>query len=197
MTPMVDAQNVYKSSVRSTFCAVSPERATRRGDVPDRTVGFGQVHLPALHQPSRADQRRAPVRRRRVGRLRRAGNVLHEMSLRKAARQRRDIGMVFQRFNLFPHVTALGNITMAVIHVKKTPKTSHRARSGTARHGRTVAQGARLSRADVRRPTAAGGDRTGPGNGSQLMLFDEPTSALDPELVGEVPEVMKKLADDG
>ena len=120
------------------------------------------------------------------------------MPLRKAARQRRDIGMVFQRFNLFPHVTALDNITMSMVHVKKAPKEQARTRglellemvglSSKAHAYPAQMSGGQLQRVAIARALAMD---------PKLMLFDEPTSALDPELVGEVLEVMKDLAERG
>ena len=117
---------------------------TRPGAVPGRAVGFGQVDVPALHQPPRAGQRRAAVRRRRADRLPRAGGKLHEMPPREAAKQRRDIGMVFQHFNLFPHRTALENIIEAPIQVKGVEE---------GRGARAGPRPARAGRAVRRRPT--------------------------------------------
>ena len=109
--------------MRSTFCAVSP-LSVQPGEVMCLIGPSGSgksTFLRCINHLEQINAGRLYVDGELVGYVER-GNVLHEMSLRKAARQRRDIGMVFQRFNLFPHVTALGNITMAVIHVKKTPK---------------------------------------------------------------------------
>jgi polar amino acid transport system ATP-binding protein len=126
------------------------------------------------------------------------GDALHEMPLRRAARQRRDIGMVFQRFNLFPHVTALGNITMAMVHVRKVSKAdaSDRARELLSTVGlahKADAYPAQMSGGQLQRVAIARALAMDP----KLMLFDEPTSALDPELVGEVLDVMKQLAHGG
>jgi polar amino acid transport system ATP-binding protein len=126
------------------------------------------------------------------------GNKLLEMSPRDAAKQRRDIGMVFQHFNLFPHRTALENITEAPIHVKGVKKDAAVARAkdlldqvGLAE--KANAYPAQLSGGQQQRVAIARALAMSP----KLMLFDEPTSALDPELVGEVLEVMKKLATEG
>ncbi|MCG7609100.1 ectoine/hydroxyectoine ABC transporter ATP-binding protein EhuA [Mycolicibacterium sp. (ex Dasyatis americana)] len=126
------------------------------------------------------------------------GGKLHEMPPREAARQRRDIGMVFQHFNLFPHRTALENIIEAPIRVKKVKKDAAVARArdlldqvGLA--AKADAYPAQLSGGQQQRVAIARALAMNP----KLMLFDEPTSALDPELVGEVLAVIKKLAGEG
>jgi polar amino acid transport system ATP-binding protein len=126
------------------------------------------------------------------------GNKLHEMSPRDAAKQRRDIGMVFQHFILFPHRTALENIIEAPIHVKgmKRDAAVARARDLLDQVGLSAkadAYPAQLSGGQQQRVAIARALAMNP----KLMLFDEPTSALDPELVGEVLEVMKRLAAEG
>jgi len=126
------------------------------------------------------------------------GGKLHEMPPRKAAKQRRDIGMVFQHFNLFPHRTALANIIEAPIQVKgiKKAKALERARDLLDQVGlgdKAEAYPAQLSGGQAQRVAIARALAMDP----KLMLFDEPTSALDPELVGEVLGVMKKLASEG
>ena len=126
------------------------------------------------------------------------GNKLHEMSPRDAAKQRRNIGMVFQHFNLFPHRTALENITEAPIHVKGVKKDAAVARGKdlleqVGLSEKATAYPAQLSGGQQQRVAIARALAMSP----KLMLFDEPTSALDPELVGEVLEVMKKLASEG
>jgi polar amino acid transport system ATP-binding protein len=126
------------------------------------------------------------------------GGKLHEMPPRDAARQRRDIGMVFQHFNLFPHRTALANIIEAPIQVKrvKRDKALARARDLLDQVGlaeKAEAYPAQLSGGQQQRVAIARALAMDP----KLMLFDEPTSALDPELVGEVLGVMKKLASEG
>ncbi|MFM1731352.1 amino acid ABC transporter ATP-binding protein [Prescottella soli] len=126
------------------------------------------------------------------------GGKLYELSPRAAARQRRDIGMVFQHFNLFPHRTALENIIEAPMQVKKVSraKAIERARDLLDRVGlseKADAYPAQLSGGQQQRVAIARALAMDP----KLMLFDEPTSALDPELVGEVLGVMKQLAKDG
>ncbi|MFV9636142.1 amino acid ABC transporter ATP-binding protein [Mycobacterium neumannii] len=129
---------------------------------------------------------------------RQRGNKIHEMPPREAARQRRDIGMVFQHFNLFPHRTVLENIIEAPIHVKRVKKDEAVARARdlldqVGLTAKTDAYPAQLSGGQQQRVAIARALAMSP----KLMLFDEPTSALDPELVGEVLEVMKKLAAEG
>lgn len=123
---------------------------------------------------------------------------LYELHPRVAARQRRDIGMVFQHFNLFPHRTALENIIEAPTQVKKLSKAkaTERARELLDRVGladKADAYPAQLSGGQQQRVAIARALAMDP----KLMLFDEPTSALDPELVGEVLGVMRELAADG
>ena len=120
---------------------------------------------------------------------------LYEIPRREEDRQRRDIGMVFQHFNLFPHRTALENIVEAPVHVRgvKRPDAVDRGRELLAQVGlsdKADAYPARLSGGQQQRVAIARALAMEP----KLMLFDEPTSALDPELVGEVLGVMKTLA---
>ncbi|WP_039812709.1 amino acid ABC transporter ATP-binding protein [Nocardia otitidiscaviarum] len=126
------------------------------------------------------------------------GDKLYELHPREAARQRRDIGMVFQHFNLFPHRTALENIIEAPTQVKRIAKAKAVARArelldrvGLADKADTYP--AQLSGGQQQRVAIARALAMDP----KLMLFDEPTSALDPELVGEVLGVMRELAADG
>jgi polar amino acid transport system ATP-binding protein len=126
------------------------------------------------------------------------GTKLHEMPPREAAKQRRDIGMVFQHFNLFPHRTALENIIEAPIQVKRVKKDAAVARAKdlldqVGLSEKANAYPAQLSGGQQQRVAIARALAMNP----KLMLFDEPTSALDPELVGEVLAVMKKLAAEG
>ncbi|MCB1497021.1 MAG: amino acid ABC transporter ATP-binding protein [Bauldia sp.] len=129
---------------------------------------------------------------------RRRGNKLYEMREREVAAQRIDIGMVFQQFNLFPHMTALGNVIEAPIRVRKEPRQEviRRSKELIDRVGlssRMDAYPAQLSGGQQQRVAIARALAMRP----KLMLFDEPTSALDPELVGEVLDVMRDLAAEG
>ncbi len=126
------------------------------------------------------------------------GGKLHELHPKVAARQRRDIGMVFQRFNLFPHMNALDNIIEAPLRVKGEKKRDviDRGRALLEQVGlssKEKAYPAQLSGGQQQRVAIARALAMQP----KLMLFDEPTSALDPELVGEVLDVMRKLAEGG
>jgi polar amino acid transport system ATP-binding protein len=126
------------------------------------------------------------------------GGKLHELRPKDAARQRREVGMVFQHFNLFPHRTVLDNIIEAPVHVKKVKKDEALARAKdllgqVGLSAKADAYPAQLSGGQQQRVAIARALAMSP----KLMLFDEPTSALDPELVGEVLAVMKNLASEG
>jgi polar amino acid transport system ATP-binding protein len=129
---------------------------------------------------------------------RQVGDKLHELPDREVARKRTEIGMVFQRFNLFGHMTALGNVVEAPIRVRRTPKAEALARGKVLldRVGlsdKYDSYPAQLSGGQQQRVAIARALAMDP----KLMLFDEPTSALDPELVGEVLDVMRTLAEIG
>ena len=129
---------------------------------------------------------------------RRVANNLHELREREVAAKRAEIGMVFQRFNLFPHMTALENVIEAPVRVRKVKpaKAREQAHALLSRVGladRADHHPAQLSGGQQQRVAIARALAMEP----KLMLFDEPTSALDPELVGDVLEVMKGLARDG
>jgi polar amino acid transport system ATP-binding protein len=123
---------------------------------------------------------------------------LREERERDVARKRARIGMVFQRFNLFPHLTALGNVIEAPRRVRKVPRreAEEMGRALLAKVGlaeKADEHPSRLSGGQQQRVAIARALAMEP----KLMLFDEPTSALDPELVGEVLDVMKSLAREG
>ncbi len=129
---------------------------------------------------------------------RRAGDRLHPLAERDIARQRRATGMVFQRFNLFPHMTALGNVMEGPVHVLRQERAAAEAaaRALLAQVGlahKAAAYPAELSGGQQQRVAIARALAMQP----RLMLFDEPTSALDPELVSEVLAVMRDLAERG
>jgi polar amino acid transport system ATP-binding protein len=129
---------------------------------------------------------------------RQVSDKLHELREAEVARKRAEIGMVFQHFNLFGHMTALGNVTCAPIRVKGTPREQahEQARMLLDRVGladKYDAYPAQLSGGQQQRVAIARALAMEP----KLMLFDEPTSALDPELVGDVLEVMRGLAGEG
>jgi polar amino acid transport system ATP-binding protein len=129
---------------------------------------------------------------------RQVGERLHELRESEVASKRAQIGMVFQHFNLFPHMTAMENVTCAPLRVKRV------ARDQARRHAAELldrvglgdkhdAYPAQLSGGQQQRVAIARALAMEP----KLMLFDEPTSALDPELVGDVLGVMQQLARDG
>ena len=153
--------------------------------------------LRCINHLERVDGGRLSVDGQLVG-YRQKGDKLYELKLKEAAFQRQEIGMVFQRFNLFPHLTAVENITLAPIRVKGLSKAQATARAmellervGLGDKG--DAYPAHLSGGQQQRVAIARALAMDP----KLMLFDEPTSALDPELVGEVLDVMKELAKSG
>jgi polar amino acid transport system ATP-binding protein len=129
---------------------------------------------------------------------RQRGEKLHEMREKEVAAQRRDIGMVFQRFNLFPHMTALENIMEAPVQVRGESRSAVRERAmdlldRVGLSDKVASYPSQLSGGQQQRVAIARALAMEP----KLMLFDEPTSALDPELVGDVLDVMRQLAVDG
>ncbi|CAM5681186.1 Vitamin B12 import ATP-binding protein BtuD [Streptomyces aurantiogriseus] len=129
---------------------------------------------------------------------RQKGDKLYELKDSEVALKRRDIGMVFQRFNLFPHMTAVDNVIEAPVQVKgaNRAQAKERAMQLLDRVGLADKAGnypSQLSGGQQQRVAIARALAMDP----KLMLFDEPTSALDPELVGDVLDVMRDLAESG
>jgi polar amino acid transport system ATP-binding protein len=196
---MVKAENVHKSYGRNEVL---------RGI--DMTVGAGEVaciigpsgggkstFLRCINHLEKIDGGRLSVNGELIGYVQR-GEKLHEMRDKEVAAQRRAIGMVFQRFNLFPHMTAAENVMCGPVVVKGTNKkvAKQRAQDLLASVGlgdRGGAYPTQLSGGQQQRVAIARALAMDP----ELMLFDEPTSALDPELVGDVLDVMRQLAQDG
>ncbi|MET3920031.1 amino acid ABC transporter ATP-binding protein [Arthrobacter sp. UYEF20] len=153
--------------------------------------------LRCINHLERVDAGRLSVDGQLVG-YRQKGDKLHELKPTEAALQRQEIGMVFQRFNLFPHLTAVENIILAPMRVKRLSKAKATARAkellervglgDKGDHYPAHLSGGQQQRVAIARALAMD---------PKLMLFDEPTSALDPELVGEVLDVMKELARTG
>jgi len=198
-TTMVKAENVHKSfghvevlkgidlevTNGEVLCLLGPS-------------GSGKsTFLRCINHLERVDGGRLSVDGRLIGYREEAGK-LYEMHEREVAAQRRGIGMVFQRFNLFPHMTAVENVMEAPVQVRGESKAAAReqAQQLLDRVGLAERAGnypAELSGGQQQRVAIARALAMKP----KLMLFDEPTSALDPELVGEVLDVMKDLARGG
>jgi polar amino acid transport system ATP-binding protein len=198
-TPMVKAENVHKRFGRlhvlqgidlevrpgEVMCVIGPS-------------GSGKsTFLRCINHLEKIDGGRLWVDGHLVG-YRERGGRLHEMHEKEIAAQRRDIGMVFQRFNLFPHMTALENVMEAPVRVRRESKRTVQERAvqlldqvGLA--DKVNAYPGQLSGGQQQRVAIARALAMEP----KLMLFDEPTSALDPELVGDVLDVMRQLAVDG
>jgi polar amino acid transport system ATP-binding protein len=199
MNAMVKAEAVHKSfgathvlkgidlevAPREVFCLVGPS-------------GSGKsTFLRCINHLEQINGGRLYVDGHLVG-YRQSGDKLYELKEREVAAQRRDIGMVFQRFNLFPHMTAVENVMEAPVQVRGESKAAARARAeklldrvGLGDKGGNYPS--QLSGGQQQRVAIARALAMEP----KLMLFDEPTSALDPELVGEVLDVMRGLAEDG
>ncbi|MFD9795458.1 amino acid ABC transporter ATP-binding protein [Streptomyces sp. NPDC059070] len=199
MTAMVKSEGVHKSygSVEvlkgidlevaegEVFCLIGPS-------------GSGKsTFLRCINHLEKINAGRLYVDGELVG-YRQKGDKLYELKDSEVALKRRDIGMVFQRFNLFPHMTALENVMEAPIQVRGESKAvvRERAQKLLDRVGLADKAGnypSQLSGGQQQRVAIARALAMEP----KLMLFDEPTSALDPELVGDVLDVMRGLAEDG
>src|SRR5690242_14271062 len=198
--PIVKAEEVEKYFGRHrVLCGVSLE--VKRGEVVCiiGPSGSGKTtFLRCINHLERIDGGRIEVNGHLIGYRPAKNGELVEDSERNIARQRTEIGFVFQRFNLWPHKTALENIIEAPLKVRKTPEREAVAQGEAllARVGledKRDAYPGRLSGGQQQRVAIARALAMRPA----LMLFDEPTSALDPEMIGEVLEVMKELAADG
>jgi polar amino acid transport system ATP-binding protein len=194
--PMVKAEGVHKSFGRlEVLKGVSLE--VQPGEVVCMIGASGSgksTFLRCINHLERIDAGRLSVDGRLVG-YRQSGDKIYELRDAEICRERSEIGMVFQRFNLFGHMTALENVIEAPIRVKKV------AKKDAVLQGKALLERvglvdkidnypAQLSGGQQQRVAIARALAMKP----KLMLFDEPTSALDPELVGEVLEVMKGLA---
>nr|WP_324194203.1 amino acid ABC transporter ATP-binding protein [Nocardia blacklockiae] len=199
VAPMIRAERVCKSfGALQVLKGISLEVA--RGEVMCLVGPSGSgksTFLRCINHLEQVNAGRLYVDGDLVG-YREKGGRLYELNPREAARQRRDIGMVFQHFNLFPHRTVLENVIEAPTQVKKLRKAAAvtRATELLDRVGlaeKAEAYPAQLSGGQQQRVAIARALAMEP----KLMLFDEPTSALDPELVGEVLGVMRELAASG
>jgi len=196
---MVDARHIRKSFGANTVLHdISLE--VKRGEVLCLVGPSGSgksTFLRCINHLEDIDAGRLFVDGQLIG-YREHGDKLYQLKPHEAAAQRSDIGMVFQKFNLFSHMTALENVIEAPIRVKKMDRSLaiERGRELLARVGlsdKENAYPAHLSGGQQQRVAIARALAMEP----KLMLFDEPTSALDPELVGEVLDVMRELASSG
>ena len=197
--PMVRIRGLRKSfGAKEVLCGIDMDVAPGSVMCIIGPSGSGKsTLLSCINHLERIDGGRMWVGGELVGYREHAGK-LYELPERKVAGMRARIGMVFQQFNLFPHMTALQNIVEAPIRVKREPAAQARARAmvlldrvGLA--DRASAFPSQLSGGQQQRIAIARALAMEP----QLMLFDEPTSALDPELVGEVLAAMRDLAASG
>jgi polar amino acid transport system ATP-binding protein len=197
--PMVKAERVCKSFGHlDVLKGVDLEVARREVMCVIGPSGSGKsTFLRCVNHLEKINSGRLSVDGMLVG-YREKGGKLHELKDSEVAAQRRDIGMVFQRFNLFPHMTALENVTEAPAQVKGMRREACRDMGAAMleRVGlgdRIFSYPNQLSGGQQQRVAIARALAMEP----KLMLFDEPTSALDPELVGEVLDVMRGLAESG
>ncbi|MFG1685382.1 amino acid ABC transporter ATP-binding protein [Nonomuraea sp. NPDC049269] len=198
-TAMVAAQNVRKS-LGSTEILKGINLEVAKGSVTCLIGPSGSgktTFLRCINHLEKVDAGRLYVDGQLVGYTERNGK-LYEKRERETAKARLSVGMVFQRFNLFPHMTVLANVIEAPIQVQRRPRQEITAeaqtlldRVGLGHRGDAYPQ--ELSGGQQQRIAIARALAMKP----HLMLFDEPTSALDPELVGEVLDVMRDLAEGG
>jgi polar amino acid transport system ATP-binding protein len=197
-TPMVKAEGVHKRFGRlEVLKGISLEVEAGEVVCIIGASGSGKsTFLRCINHLEKIDAGRLWVDGELVG-YRQVGDKLYELRDAEVCRDRAEIGMVFQSFNLFGNMTALENVIEAPIRVKKVPKRNAvaQAKELLQRVGlgdKIDAYPAQLSGGQQQRVAIARALAMTP----KLMLFDEPTSALDPELIGEVLDVMKGLAKD-
>jgi polar amino acid transport system ATP-binding protein len=197
--PMVRSVDVYKRFGRlEVLRGVSMDVARGEVVVLIGASGSGKTtFLRCINHLERLDGGRIYVDGQLVGYREKNGRLMEDRE-QEVARKRAAIGMVFQRLNLFPHLSAMGNVIEAPIRVRKTPRkeAEETGRELLAKVGladKLRAYPSQLSGGQQQRVAIARALAMQP----KLMLFDEPTSALDPELVGEVLDVMKSLAREG
>ena len=196
---MVDAKNIYKS-YGSVAVLKGVSLQVRPGEVTcvlGPSGGGKSTLLRCLNHLERPDSGTIHIDGKLIG-YREKNGALHELRNKAIARQREDIGMVFQSFNLFPHMTVMQNIIEAPARLDKEPKEELVARA------QALLDQVGLSELGSRYPSQLSGGQQqrvaiarALAMRPKVMLFDEPTSALDPELVGEVLDVMQKLAQSG
>ncbi|HQU00372.1 MAG TPA: amino acid ABC transporter ATP-binding protein, partial [Acidimicrobiales bacterium] len=198
-TPMVEARGVHKS-YGGVEVLKGVNLTVARGEVTCLIGPSGSgksTLLRCVNHLEKHDAGELRVDGELVG-YRRGEGKLYELTDRQICAERSQIGMVFQRFNLFPHLTVLENVTIGPVKVKGAPLEAARAKArelltrvgleSKERNFPSQLSGGQQQRVAIARALAME---------PKLMLFDEPTSALDPELVGEVLDVMKDLARSG
>lgn len=197
--PMVKAEKVWKSFgkldvLKGVDFVVQPQQTFV---LLGPSGGGKSTLLRCINHLEKIDAGRLYVDGELMG-YREHGSTLHEMKPMEVSRQRAKIGMVFQRFNLFPHMTAIENVMEAPIRVKhvnkrQAEKEAEELLTRVGLQDKLDVYPGQLSGGQQQRVAIARALAMKP----KLMLFDEPTSALDPELVGEVLDVMKNLAREG
>jgi polar amino acid transport system ATP-binding protein len=197
--PMVKAEQVHKSfGSLEVLRGIDLEVASGEVMCLIGPSGSGKsTFLRLINHLETIDAGRVWVDGELVG-YRQEGDKLFQRKESEICTQRSEIGMVFQRFNLFPHLSVLENVTIGPIRVKGSDKGEAKERASALMHrvglsAKVDAYPAQLSGGQQQRVAIARALAMDP----KLMLFDEPTSALDPELVGEVLEVMQVLAEEG
>jgi polar amino acid transport system ATP-binding protein len=197
---MVDARDVHKYFHNNQVLrGVSMQ--VRKGEVVCviGPSGSGKTtFLRCINHLEKINSGRIYIEGQLIGYREQSDGSLREDSEKNIAQLRSEIGMVFQRFNLFPHMTALQNVMEAPIQVRHEPRDQVEARAlellkKVGLEVKADAYPARLSGGQQQRVAIARALAMNP----KLMLFDEATSALDPELVGEVLKVMRQLAEEG